>query len=524
MPTSMSIAPAPLDLPPLPYAPLPTPSIEPATTPVKKKIDRLDNVFRGGFGPDAAPKELPFPADANITAYELLTFLPNCLMSADTVYRLISNGGTRQTIWTMVNVARDMPQGFDPNRCGTVMYRAMTEAGFEKWTIKTHDQWHHSRLLDGWDETVLNVRGYRTPSAIRLKPVEQGDILFRSLAAGVRRMPQGDDALDLTRMVEYSVNNPSEAWLYPRDYEVLCNHIGGALQPTKEHIDRAAFKRWEGQTAPPHRIWSKEEKEAAIKAMESKLKKNQEGARRRGTPASTKRARRETPASTERARQGTPAPEENMRDETPMSEQQSREDTPTAEKRPRRVTPASTRRSRQATPTPNLEQKTRGRPRKRTRLEEIEFDDIERGHDEEVAHQEYVRAPAEYVAPPGDTKAPSTSAIRLAFAAEHDAHETDPSSAYAFGGPRHRPPYRMLHDIQQPHASDISGWAENLRWAWEQRACFWHAVETEGWNESPAHMELIAQARQEQIWASDELLEMLPDEEGDEDPEHEGFV
>jgi hypothetical protein len=135
----------------------------------------------------------------------------------------------------------------------------------------------------------------------------------------------------------------------------------------------------------------------------------------------------------------------------------------------------------------------------------------------ETGHAEgYIRAAASYVAPPGDAKAPCTAAISLAFAAEHDVGETDSSSAYAFGGPRHRPPYRLLHDIQQPHASDISGWAENLRWAWEQRVCFWHAVETEGWNESPAHMERIAQTRLEQIWASDQLLELLPEDEDEE--------
>lgn len=147
-------------------------------------------------------------------------------------------------------------------------------------------------------------------------------------------------------------------------------------------------------------------------------------------------------------------------------------------------------------------------------MEEIDFDDIEGEDVKQTAQVEaYVRAPAKYVAPPGGAKAQSSAAIDLAFAAEHDVGETDSSSAYAFGGPRHRPPYRMLHDIQQPHASDVSGWAENLRWAWEQRTCFWHTVETEGWNESPAHMELIAQARQTQIWASDELLELLPEDE-----------
>lgn len=539
----MSFAPNPHDLPPLPYLTPPAPVVEPQKSTIKTKSDRLDNVFRGSMGPYATPKDLPFPAHADMTAYELLAFLPNCLTSVDVVYRFISNGGTRSVIWTMVNAARDMPQAWDVNRCGTAMCNAMKDAGFEKWTIKTHDKWHQPRLFAGWDETVLSVAGYRTPSMIKQKEFKEDDVPFKSLAVGVRKMPEGDDALWMTRLVKYCVQNPDEPWMYPRDFELLCTHTGGEkLTIGKEHSDRAAFKRWETQTAPPHRIWSKEEKESAIRAMESKLKKNREpGARqetsgprkraRKDTPESAKRARQETPTTGGhlrqdtpilggRSRQKTPTLGEQSRQETPTFEKRRRQDTPASEKRPRRTTPTATRRSRQATPVVDNQEKRRGRPRKRGRLEEINFDDIEGDADGERAHsQEYIRAPATYVAPPIATQVPPTVAINFAFAAEHDAGETDPSRPYAFGGPRHRPPYRMLHNIEQPHASDISGWAENLRWAWEQRACFWHAVETEGWNESPAHMEIMATIRQEQVWASDDLLERLV-ENGDEDMEY----
>jgi hypothetical protein len=75
----------------------------------------------------------------------------------------------------------------------------------------------------------------------------------------------------------------------------------------------------------------------------------------------------------------------------------------------------------------------------------------------------------------------------------------------------------MLHDIGQPDEADMSGWAENLRWGFEQRACFWHTVQTEGWKESPAHMELMAQIRQKQIWVSEELLERISEVQYEEE-------
>jgi hypothetical protein len=454
----------PQDPQPQPPMATPTRSVERPMDKTKRKSKphRYDNVFRGNFGPYAPPVDLPFPAVANITAYELLAFLPHSLHSVDVVYRFISNGGTRHVLWVMVNVARDMPQEWNANRCGTIMYKAMEDAGFHGWTVTIHDKWHESRKAD-WDEAILNVTGYRTPAQMRGHAVaEEGGILFRSLATGVRRMPQGDDALDLTRMVQYCVQHPEEPWMYPQHYEALYRRIGGAAQIRKEHIDRAAFKRWEGKTAPPPRAWSVEEKEAAIRLMESGLKGNN-----------------------------------SVRTEREASERQPRRSTPLSE-----------------TQDNATEHRARGRPRKRVRLEEIEIEDEEADIWGGSTHvEQYTRAPAEYVAPPGDAVPSPAAAIRLAFAAEHDVGETDPFTTYAFGGPRYQPPYRMLHDIQQPHKADVSGWAENLRWAWEQRACFWHAAETEGWNESPAHMELIAQTRQKQVWASDELLELLPDAE-----------
>jgi hypothetical protein len=102
------------------------------------------------------------------------------------------------------------------------------------------------------------------------------------------------------------------------------------------------------------------------------------------------------------------------------------------------------------------------------------------------------------------------STIAQVFKAEGFAGETDPCSAYAFGGPRRTPPYRHLQQIDLPHPWDISGWAENLRWAFEQRVMFAREFpEALDWTESPEHMAHIERKRTERMWASDELLEQL---------------
>ena len=122
-----------------------------------------------------------------------------------------------------------------------------------------------------------------------------------------------------------------------------------------------------------------------------------------------------------------------------------------------------------------------------------------------------------YVPPPSIAATLDTSVILEIFQSDGVFGETDPYSAYAFERPRRSPPYRCLHQIAQPRPWDISGWAENLRWAFEQRVLFGreHAAVL-GWNESPAHMAYIEQQRTQGVWASDELLEVLQDEDVDQ--------
>lgn len=67
----------------------------------------------------------------------------------------------------------------------------------------------------------------------------------------------------------------------------------------------------------------------------------------------------------------------------------------------------------------------------------------------------------------------------------------------------------MLQNIGEPHEKDISGWAENLRWAHKQWKIFPDALGNTGWNESPEQMEMIVSIREKQVWLSDELLAHL---------------
>jgi hypothetical protein len=105
---------------------------------------------------------------------------------------------------------------------------------------------------------------------------------------------------------------------------------------------------------------------------------------------------------------------------------------------------------------------------------------------------------AYWVAPPVDPVAYS-DVISLDF-----GHKGLPDvlAPYAFLGPRISPPFRPLYCIGRLELDDLSDWAENLRWAAEQRTTFGAAAD--GWNESPEHMSRISQIRIEHRWVSQE--------------------
>ncbi|XPT01400.1 hypothetical protein M3J09_010536 [Ascochyta lentis] len=200
---------------------------------------------RSGFGDNAPPSTMPFPSKANFTAVELLAFFPNTLYRADVIYRMIANGGTRKSIWAIVNSHRDLEAEWSANCCGETMYKTMQKAGYTDWTIKKHELWHAS-LRASWDGGSLTVSDLQTAQSVAAKNVP-----FRNLAADVRMLPEGDDALDLTRMVQYCVQKNEDGWRYPNDYDELLELLGGPVQVRDENTDEAVFERWEHKKPPP---------------------------------------------------------------------------------------------------------------------------------------------------------------------------------------------------------------------------------------------------------------------------------
>ncbi|KAF2649903.1 hypothetical protein K491DRAFT_732873 [Lophiostoma macrostomum CBS 122681] len=199
--------------------------------------------------------DIGFPP-GNITAVEILTFCPRWIGSWDVVERLIENEGSMSGFRNIINAHRDVATR-GKIECHSV-YRMMQSTARHRFNKTGDARWYDWRGPSGhnflderqWDKKTISVKNFRTQQQIDSGDASQNlSIAFKDLANDVARMPQGDDALDLTRMVQYHLDHPDEEWYLPEHYGQLLNHIGGPLPVTEQHMDPAVIDRYMSASA-----------------------------------------------------------------------------------------------------------------------------------------------------------------------------------------------------------------------------------------------------------------------------------
>ncbi|KAF2998931.1 hypothetical protein E8E13_006303 [Curvularia kusanoi] len=231
------------------------------------------------FGAGAPSWNHTFP-EGNLTAAEILAYFPHWLKSVDVVYRFVNHGGRAPAIAYLIAKYRDLPRGgFHGNSVTVMMQYAVRQTGNEGWTVAIRDRYEQERE---YPETSLYVGDFRPPRITHPKRSGRrppatlncnkpaNPIPFKDLARHVKEHPSDDDALDLTRCVQYAVNHPNEEWNFPDDYKDLVEHIGGATPVTRYHHDRQLFGRYSHLHAsspvrPPRSYKRKLEKGSDVK-------------------------------------------------------------------------------------------------------------------------------------------------------------------------------------------------------------------------------------------------------------------
>ncbi|KAL5114857.1 hypothetical protein ACEQ8H_007234 [Pleosporales sp. CAS-2024a] len=208
------------------------------------------------FGDGSPSWNLLFP-NGNLTAAEILAYLPHWLKTVDVIDRFVANGGTSNPIAAIITEFRYLPGDgvFNGNSAQIMMSYNMRRSGFEKWKVGQHLTFE--RCNPDMLETDLNVGTFRTqaethPKSAKIVPGSAQDLRvnklaepidFKSLALHVKKHPTGDDALDLSRCVAYALAHPKETWYFPDDFEVLVDRLGGPAVITHSHLDRQIFAR-----------------------------------------------------------------------------------------------------------------------------------------------------------------------------------------------------------------------------------------------------------------------------------------
>ncbi|RAR14124.1 hypothetical protein DDE83_002542 [Stemphylium lycopersici] len=227
----------------------------------KKAVDKVAPVAGKkltGFGSPSYNKlrDAPSPwlllPSGNLTMAETTAFLPQAIKSFDVMDRFLFNGAFATTLAEMINHYRTMPNGPIINNTvyrmmkGSMDNHAKKDERYEKWTVTKHITIERPV---GFDPTSVDVSSFRAPenhNARELAAAAKSSpptLLFRDMANGVKIMPSGFDALDLTRCIEYCLQNKNEDWCYPQDFSGLVDRLGGPAAVHREHQDDAAIRR-----------------------------------------------------------------------------------------------------------------------------------------------------------------------------------------------------------------------------------------------------------------------------------------
>ena len=213
-----------------------------ANQPGKKVIRR--NKSHTGLKNSPSPN-VPFPSvPANITIAEICIFLPQWTGSRDIVGRILSNGGTQRKA-ALIMIA---------HRSGMSHAKAVTSMILKKFDRAMRPvygaDWKpfHFVPAPDHDANSIDVAGFRTQFQLHpnlSRNESNASVNFRTLANDVVNMPSGPDALDLTRFVQYALDNPDQDFLFPDDWATLTQLLG--LHPkTDAHTDTEVYKRYRG--------------------------------------------------------------------------------------------------------------------------------------------------------------------------------------------------------------------------------------------------------------------------------------
>jgi len=194
--------------------------------------------------------DFTFGKPLSFTAVELITFLPHLCRSKGIATRLLNGGMQNTTHFEIHNTHRHTNDGIAITSIAGGYLDAMRGAGWRvrpkeqkgSWSRKGHKppkNWVCSLDMAGFQPDRIKHGGGMAPDPVP----------FSDLLKGVKKVPTGFDAADLTRAIEYAIGNPNEdgrEWIFPTDLSSILDYIGRTIV-TPEYQDSKAALRYDRQ-------------------------------------------------------------------------------------------------------------------------------------------------------------------------------------------------------------------------------------------------------------------------------------
>ncbi|KAH7359791.1 hypothetical protein BKA66DRAFT_573903 [Pyrenochaeta sp. MPI-SDFR-AT-0127] len=192
---------------------------------------------------------LPQDDPINATMVEIVVLFPNWFRNSYFTNRFQNNGinaGVHIAIleeYRVLNLVT-LHETQQAREHISDQYRKTMRESNAKWTKSTH------RKPEGWNVHLIQVNDF-IPDIARLPGyICSPSIQFKSLASGLKKLPEGHDAGDLTRALDYAMQNDYTNehgqvvdFMFPDDLQLILDKVGH-VNVTVEHSDPNIIARY----------------------------------------------------------------------------------------------------------------------------------------------------------------------------------------------------------------------------------------------------------------------------------------
>jgi hypothetical protein len=187
---------------------------------------------------------LPSGPHLSFTMADILVILPNWYKNTRIMARFMNNGFNSMIHAEILQEHRTLNTPEE----GLGRFRDALSAQYRRTMRMIDPMWKKANHKEpnNWDKTNLGVNNFSPDDAANPNFRAPAPIPFTALMAGITKLPQGYDAGDLTRALDFAVSHPKpegSPWMFPTDIHTILGYIG-YTRITNYHID-SAFDRYQ---------------------------------------------------------------------------------------------------------------------------------------------------------------------------------------------------------------------------------------------------------------------------------------